>query len=208
MRYRSCRIAAPLAFVLLSGCHVVRQVDGSKKNVSIGTPFSSIKVNTNNTTDTAATGLEAYPGAIPIADSGDTDGNAANVNMSFGSFHLGVKAVFFQTPDPQEKVLAFYRNDLATHFGDVIECRGGHAIGTPSKTAQGLTCGSTRDRHSVQLGPEIGEGNLELLTGSERHQHLVTVEDHEGGTKIGLVAVDLPAHLSGSGNGDRGKNIE
>ena len=194
--------AVSLALLMLSGCHVTEDRQNGKKNVSIGTPFGSLKVNTNNTTDTSAIGLEAYPGSTPVADSDDKDGNAANVNMSFGSFHLGVKAAFFQTSDPQDKVLAFYRRDLGTHFGDVIECRGDQAVGKPAHTSQGLTCGTTRDKHYVQLGSELSGKNVELRTGSEHHQHIVTVENHEGGTKIGLVVLDLPSHLSGHDNND------
>ncbi|MBW4039411.1 MAG: hypothetical protein HIU91_11170 [Acidobacteria bacterium] len=194
--------SAAIACLLLSGCHVTQNGEGGKKNVDIGTPFGSLKVNTDNTTDPSSIGLEAYPGATPVADSGDNDANAANVNMSFGSFHLGVKAASFQTPDPQAKVIAFYRKDLTQHFGDVIECRGDKAIGTPTHTSEGLTCNSTRDKHYVQLGSDNGDTHLELLTGSDRHQHIVTVEDHGGGTKIGLVALDLPTHLSGHDDKD------
>lgn len=185
----------PLACILLSGCHVATHNDGAN-NVDIKTPFGSMKVKTNSTTDTSAIGLAPYPGAIPVADSSDKDGNAANVNMNFGSFHLGVKTAFFQTPDPQEKVIAFYRKDLATHFGDVIECSGDKTIGTPTRTAQGLTCGDSRSKVNSVLD------HLELRAGSEHHQHIVTVEDHEGGTKIGLVSLDLPAHLSAHDNKD------
>src|ERR1700679_2228077 len=112
---------APLACLLLSGCHVTEHHDGNKDKVDIGTPFGSMHVNTDNTGDTSAIGLAAYPGAVPIKDQGDKDGNSANVDMSFGGFHLGVKAASFQTPDSPDKVLAFYRKDLAARYGDAME---------------------------------------------------------------------------------------
>jgi hypothetical protein len=188
---------ASLTCIVLAGCHVTQNSDGGKKNVNIGTPFGSLKVNTDNTTDTSAIGITPYPGAIPVADSGDHDGNAANVNMNFGSFHMGVRAAYFQTADAENKVLAFYRKDLAQHFGDVVECRGDKPVGNVNKTAGGLTCGGTRNQHYVQFGSESDGKHLELLSGSEQHQHIVTLEDHDGGIKIGLVALDLPSHMSG-----------
>jgi hypothetical protein len=188
---------ASLACLLLSGCRVSEHQNGSKDNVNIGTPFGSMQVKTDNSTDTSAIGLAAYPGAVPVKEDGDKDGNSANVNMSFGSFHLGVKAASFQTPDSQDKVLAFYRKDLATHYGDVIECRGNNAVGSPIQTSQGLTCDTKNHNHiSTET---FSEDKIELRAGSEQRQHIVGVESRDGGTRIGLVALDLP-----SGHGSKG----
>jgi hypothetical protein len=187
-------VLAPLACLLLLGCRVSEHKDGDKENVDIGTPFGSMQVKTNNSGDTSAIGLAAYPGAVPVKDEHDNDGSSANINMSFGSFHLGVKAASFQTPDQQDKVLAFYRKDLSQRYGDVIECRGSSTVGSPSRTSQGLTCDDQKHNH-VSTG-HSDHDNLELRAGSEQHQHIVGLEDHNGGTKIGLVALDLPSHLS------------
>jgi hypothetical protein len=192
----------PLVCLLLSGCRVSEHKNGTNDKVDIGTPFGSMHVNTNNSGDTSAIGLAAYPGAVPVKDDGDKDGNSANVDMSFGSFHLGVKAASFQTPDSQDKVIAFYRKDLASRYGDVIECRADHPVDTSTRTSQGLTC-DTRDHNHIHAGRSSGD-NIELRAGSEQLQHIVGVEAHDGGTKIGLVALDLPSHLSGH----NGKDIE
>jgi hypothetical protein len=201
--------AASLACLLVAGCRVSTHDDGDKKNVDIGTPFGSMKVDTSNSSDTTAIGLTAYPGATPVKDKDDNDGNNANVNMSFGSFHLGVRAAEFQTSDPQSKVIAFYHADLAKRYGDFISCRGHSTVGTPARTSQGLTCEDASKNHisthddknkkgfSITTGDDSGGGDLELRSGSEQHQHIVSVEAHDGGTKIGLVALDLPGHLSG-----------
>jgi hypothetical protein len=201
--------AASLACLLLGGCHVTTNENGDKKNVDIGTPFGSMKVNTSNSTDTTEIGLSAYPGATPVKDKNDNDGNNANVNLSFGGFHLGVRAADFQTPDPQSKVIAFYRADLAKRYGDLIACKGHTAVGTPARTRDGLTCEDSNKNHirtrddngkkgfSISTGDDNSGESLELRSGSPQHQHIVAVEDHDGGTKIGLVALDLPSHLSG-----------
>ena len=186
--------AAPLACLLLAGCHVSEHKNGHNDNVDIGTPFGSLQVKTNNTGDTSAIGFAAYPGAVPVKDTGDKDSNSADINMSFGSFHLGVKAASFQTPDSQDKVLAFYRKDLATRYGDVIECRGHSTVGSPAHTSQGLTCDEQNHNH-ISNG-NFDHDNLELRAGSGQHQHIVGVETRDGGTKIGLVSLDLPSHLS------------
>lgn len=197
--------AASFACLLLAGCHVSEHKNGKNENVDIGTPFGSLQVKTNDSSDTSAIGLAAYPGAVPVKDDGDKDSSSANVSMNFGSFHLGVKAASFQTPDSQDKVLAFYRKDMATRYGDVIECRGTSSIGSPARTSQGLTCDSghgthvrTSDGHSKGFAIMSGDSsdNTELRAGSQQHQHVVGVEAHDGGTKIGLVALDLPSHLA------------
>jgi hypothetical protein len=191
---RTLVVVAPLACLLLAGCRVSDHKNGNKDNVNIGTPFGSMQVKTNDSTDTSAIGLAAYPGAVPVNDDGDKDGNSANVNLSFGNFHLGVKAASFQTPDPQDKVLAFYRKDLAARYGDVIECRGHSTVGSPTHTSQGLTC-DTQDHNHIHTRV-ASDDNLELRAGSEQHQHVVGLETRNGGTRIGLVSLDLPSHLS------------
>jgi hypothetical protein len=189
-------VLAPLACLLLAGCRISEHKNGGKENVDIGTPFGSMQVKTDNSGDTSAIGLAAYPGAVPVKDEHDNDGNSANINMSFGSFHLGVKAASFQTSDPQDKVLAFYRKDLSQRYGDVIECRGSSVIGSPSRTSQGLTCDQHNQKNVHVRESDFDHDNLELRAGSEQHQHIVGLEDRNGGTKIGLVALDLPSHLS------------
>jgi hypothetical protein len=198
-------VGAPLFCLLLSGCHVTEDDHGDHKNVSIGTPFGSMKVNTSKSADTSSIGITAYPGATPVTDKGDDDSNNANVSMNFGPFHLGVKAADFQTPDSQDKVLAFYQKDLASRYGTPIECRGHTAIGSLKRTAQGLTCTDIEGNH-IQTGDGNSKGvtvingdsstDLELRAGSPQHFHLVSVESRDGGTKVGLVSLDLPSGLS------------
>jgi hypothetical protein len=215
--YRSLTVgafAATFGCVLLAGCHVTTDTHGDKKSVDIGTPFGAFQANTSNSGDTTALGLSAYPGATPIKDQGDNDGNNANVNLSFGDFHLGVKAATFQTTDSQDKVLAFYRQDLAKRYGDVIACKGHSTVGSPARTSQGLTCEEDGDNNvHIKTGDQEKKGmsittgedksSLELRAGSSQHQHIVGMEPRDGGTKIGLVALDLPTHLL-----DHGKKSE
>ena len=189
---RSLAVPASLAALLLAGCHVTTHKDGKNDNVDIGTPFGSMQVKTDNKGNSSTIGIATYPGAALIkSDSDKSDGGSADINMNFGSFHLGVKAASYQTSDPQSKVEAFYRKDLA-RYGDVIACRDNSPVGQPTRTSQGLTCDS---KHGNHIHEDDSDSGLELRTGSEQHQHIVGIEAKDGGTKIGMVALDLPTGL-------------
>ena len=96
---------------------------------------------------------------------------------------------------------AFYRQALAK-YGDVIQCQNNKAIGTPAQTGEGLTCDNDKENHISVSSDQVTAGSdahskLELKAGSKRHQHIVGIEPDGSGTKIGLVALDLPGHFSG-----------
>ena len=120
----------------------------------------------------------------------DKDDGSADVDLNFGSYHLGVKAASYQTPDSPDKVEAFYRGALK-RYGDVIACRNSNAVGKPVRTFEGLTCDSHEGNH-VQVNDHPDKHSLELKTGSEQRQRIVEIEPNGGGTKFSLVALDLP----------------
>ena len=187
--------AALLVLPLLAGCHVSNH-NGKENDVDLNSPFGSMHIKTDDTVDLAAIGLSTYPGSTvwkdDAADAKNHDSHSADINMSFGDFHLGVKATALRSTDSQDKIIAFYRKDMG-RYGDVIECKGTTTIGTPTRTSQGLTCNNDEHDHGRI---EIGEGNkLELRAGSEQHMHFVEVINKDGAQKIGLVALDLPTHL-------------
>ncbi len=189
----SLLVVSLLVPVLLTGCRVDTHKNGDDKNVSIATPFGSLNVKTDEANAIARTGLTAYPGASPVHKQGDDHG-AADVNMSFGSFRLGVHAVELQTSDPEDKVLGFYRKDMG-RYGGVITCHGHQPVGQPTRTAEGLSCES--DEH------DSDDGEVQLRAGSQVHQHIVGVHAEDGGTHIGLVALDLPSDAKNHDSGDR-----
>jgi len=189
-------LAALLLLTLLAGCNVTSNKNGKNDDVDLKSPFGSMHIKTNDTVDTAAIGLSVYPGSTVWKDDSDDaknhDSHSADINMSFGDFHLGVKATTLRSTDSADKILAFYRKDM-TRYGDVIECQGTTAIGTPTHTKLGLTC-NTDENHGNHIN--ISEtGKLELRAGSEQHMHLVEVVPKDGAQKIALVALELPTHL-------------
>ena len=181
----------------VAGCHVSADKKDGKDNVSIETPLGGLNVKTDPSNALSKVGLPQYPGSRPEQKNGDSDDEkgSADVDMSFGSFHLRVLAASFETGDPSSKVEAFYRRPLA-QFSDVIACRNQQPVGTPVKTGLGLTC--TDDKHTpnnkhINLNVNDDEKNeLELKAGSPSRQHIVGIRSTGSGTVIKLVALDLP----------------
>jgi len=197
------RLVTATALILpLAGCFVQTKKDanGKESNVDIQTPLGGMTVKTDNAAVQAKLGLPVYPGAIPEQKTGNDEGSA-DVNMNFGPFHLRVLAQGFTSTDSPDKVRAFYKKALA-QYGDVLECHGKQAVnGSPSRTAQGLTCDNdnhisvSNDDNKVKFS-----GNeTELKAGSKSRQHIVGYEAKNGGTRFGLVALELPSDKDDDG---------
>ncbi len=178
------------AMSLMSGCRIESDKHGDNDNVKIATPFGGMTVKTNDSAVVEGLGLPVYPGAQLVKK--DKNNGAADVNMSFGSFQLRVKAASYRTQDSQDEVRAFYRKALG-RYGDVIECKNSASVGTPTRTAEGLTCDNEKDSH-ISMNDDMS-GKLELKAGSKQHQHIVAIDPDGNGTKFGLVALDLPGHI-------------
>ena len=190
---RNRMFGAGLALVLLAGtgCRVQNHKDGNNDDVKIATPFGGMSVKTNDATVQSNVGMAVYPGAALVRK--DDNNGSADVSLSFGDFHLGVKALSYRTADAPDKVMAFYRKDLA-RYGAVILCKDMKAVGTPARTQDGLSCEADYDgKVHVENDNQLGE----LKTGSKQHQHLVELDRDGTGTKFGLIALDLPGHLGG-----------
>lgn len=186
------RMTALAVLALTVGCRVDTHKSGDSDNVQIATPFGGMSVKTDDAVVQQNVGLSVYPGAVlSKKKKGDGD-EAADINMSFGSFHLGVKALSYRTPDPSSKVIDFYRKDMA-RYGTVIFCRDNKPVGTPVRTQDGLSCDADKKAH-IEMSEERSNG--ELKTGSKQHQHIVSINEDGSGTKIGLVALELPGNFS------------
>ncbi|MEO8737501.1 MAG: hypothetical protein ABI380_13295 [Edaphobacter sp.] len=192
MRVRQITAAAAIAgSLLVSGCRIESSKQGGDENVKIATPFGGMQVKTNDATVLEGMGLPGYPGAVLMKK--DNDHGSADVNMSFGNFHLRVKAASYRTPDSPDKVEAFYRKALG-RYGDVVKCSDNKPVGEPTRTTEGLTCDN--DNKHVAIDDDMSR-KMELKAGSKQHQHIVAINPEGTGTKLGLVALDLPGHFSG-----------
>lgn len=187
----------PLAVILLptvlAGCHIETHKDGKNDNVDIGTPFGGLSVKTDEPATLGKVGLTPYPGATLVHKHNGDDG-AADVNLNFGNFKLGVQAAELRTTDSQDKVLAFYRKDMR-RYGAVLTCRGTDTVGQPTRTADGLTCNANHDHGD--------DDEVQLRAGSQSHQHIVGLHAEDGGTRIGLVVLDLPFNLKSHDAGEQ-----
>ncbi|MGC2636529.1 MAG: hypothetical protein WA294_05085 [Acidobacteriaceae bacterium] len=194
-------VAALLAAV---GCHVQvnKGKNGEDKNVKIDTPLGGLHVRADQTS-AGDLGLPAYPGSQVVPDNqGD---KSADVHMGFGKWQLHIRVVTYQSPDPQDKVLAFYKTALG-RFGDVLECNGNQPVGTPNITSEGLTCKEDNNVHVNTGGGNstgIEDNGLSLRAGSRHHQHIVAFKTAASGTKFTLVELQLPGDLEAkSGKAD------
>lgn len=191
----------------MAGCrvNVEKGANGEDKKVQVETPFGGIRVNTGQTT-AADVGLPAYPGAQLVID--DDNHKSADVRMGFGDWEMHVQVASYSTGDSEDKVEAFYRKALGS-YGDVIACRNGAPVGNETKTDQGLTCSEhghrnvTFNDHGHNYGYRPEHGGLELKAGSERHQHIVALQNAQSGqTRFTLVALELPANSGNAGKSD------
>jgi len=195
MRTSRILVALALASTLsLTACSIEKNGSHDNENVKISTPFGGMSVKTNENVVVADIGLPVYPGATVVKK--DKDSGAADLNMSFGSFQLRVKAISYHTGDSSDKVLAFYQKALG-RYGDVIHCEGNKPVGSPMQTSEGLACSDHVDPHiHTDIHADVGDINnakIELKAGSHLHQHIVAIDTQSDGTKFGLVALDLPA---------------
>jgi hypothetical protein len=176
---------------------VEKGANGEDKNVQVDTPFGGVHVNSDQTT-ASDLGLPVYPGAEAVKS--DDKHKSADVHLGFGEWQLRVRVVSYATSDSKEQVTAFYRKALG-RYGDVIACQGNSPVGTPTTTAEGLTCAddSSSDRGKIKIDRKdyrFSEDGLELKAGSKRHQHIVGFENpQDGKTRFSLVALDLPAEV-------------
>ena len=170
-------------------------------NVKFATPFGGLNVKTDAKSAQTGIGLTQYPGAVLSTknNEGKEDG-VADVNLSFGGLHLGIKALKYQSADAPQKVIAFYRQDMAK-YGKVILCHGHSPVGQPDRTQDGLTCDSDGgNSKTIEIDGDSGQDKLKA--GSRQHQHIVSMEPHNGGTKIALVMLDLPGNMGGDDSKD------
>jgi hypothetical protein len=169
--------AALMALIGLGGCRV--HSDRGDKDVDIHTPLGSLSVH-KGATDPKATGLSVYPSAQIKQDSDDHDGSA-NVDISSSFFGLKVVALKYQSNDSPDKVLSFYKKDMAK-YGKVVDCTGGFSL--------------TFNRHSqdseVSCDNYHGGGHRyseALKVGTEHNQRIVAIRPSGSGSEFALVYV-------------------
>ena len=183
-------LAAASILIAVAGCHISvdKSKSGDEKNVKIETPLGGLHVRSDQTS-AADVGLPAYTGAhLSTGSDGD---KSADVHLGFGQWQLRVRAVTYETSDSQDKVVAFYKSALG-RYGDVLQCDGKKAVGSPTVTHEGLTCDEEHGKGHVNVDLTSSD-HLSLMAGSRHHQHIFAIKNGGGAdTRFSLVELQLP----------------
>ena len=174
-------LSVSLALAVLAGCSISTHKDnaGKDKDVDIRTPLGSISVH-KDASDAKATGLSLYPGAELKQDSDEHEGSA-NVNISSPFFGLRVVAVKYRSNDAPEKIVDFYRKDMA-RYGKVVDCKGGFSMSFHHHDRDSeVTCD---DHHGADRRYQE-----ELKVGTENNQRIVAVKPNGSGSEFAMVYV-------------------
>lgn len=174
-----------IVLFVLAGCTVSTHDENGKngkeaKDVDIRTPFGSLRVR-KGPIDPKETGLAAYPGAQQETSTGDDDNSSANVNISSSLFGMKLSVLKYQTDDPPEKVLGFYRKEMS-HYGKVIDCTSGF----------NMTFHHHDKDSEVSCDDHEGANHSykqELKVGTENNQRIVAVKPSGKGTEFVMVYV-------------------
>lgn len=176
-----CAVSA--AFFLLMGCSISTS-KGDKngepdKNVDIKTPFGSLSVHSGNP-DPKETGLTVYPGAQVKPARNDDGDSGANVNISSSLFGMKLAVIKYQTSDPPDKVIGFYRKDMS-RYGKVLDCNGGFTMNFHRHDQDAdVTCDDHGSHHDYKQ---------ELKVGTENNQRIVAVKPSGNGTEFVMLYV-------------------
>ena len=164
--------------VALAACSVSTQKEsnGEDKKVDIKTPFAEIHVGSDTGAQDA--GLAVYPGAKPKQEANDK--HRANVQIGGEDFGLKVIAATYESDDPPQKVIDFYRKDLSK-YGKVLEC------------PKGLKENHNKDSEELRCDDKGSEepGKLDMAVGVPSRQHVVAVKPNGKGTEFSTVFVQV-----------------
>jgi hypothetical protein len=172
--------------------HVQKGNNEKDKSVNIKTPFGGLQVRTDDVA-VKDTGLTVYPGARQAPRSGHDD-SQANVNIATAWFGVKVVALKYESDDSPEKILDYYKKDMAK-YGKVLQCKDGKDVGgsssSPSDDSEELTC-KDHDKKNHDMNIDIGEhesDTTELKVGTKSRQRIVAVKPNGKGSHFDLVYV-------------------
>ena len=155
-------------------------------NVDVRSPIGDLHVGKD--ADVQKAGLPRYPGARP---QNEENNDPLNLALSTDSFGMKLIVAKYETDDPAEKVLAFYREKMKK-YGKVLECHG-------SDDKAGVH--SDQDDHQGSKALKCEGDNSgpvrELKVGTEDNQRIVAIEDPKGAKATTFVVLYLHKHAKG-----------
>jgi len=164
-------LASALVFAGMSALPAVSQnSNNSDKPLDVQSSVGDLHVGKD--ADAHAAGLPVYPGAHPKREQ---DSEPLNLAIQMESFGLKVVIAKYESGDPAEKILAFYK-DKMKKYGQVLECHhsgdhsGSHLDDNDNDRNRPLKCD----------GDDSGPVR-ELKVGTEGNAHVVDVEPSDSG---------------------------
>src|SRR5215469_275995 len=158
------------------------QNNDKDKNLDVRSPVGDLHVGKD--ADAQKAGLPRYPGARPQQQENN---DPLNLALSTDSFGMKLIVAKYETNDPAEKVLAFYREKMKK-YGKVLECHstddhdGIHHDEDEHAASKPLQCEGDKS------GPV-----RELKVGTEDNRRIVAIEDANSG-KTKFVVIYLRKH--------------
>lgn len=135
--------------------------------------------------DAQKAGLPLYPGARLRHDK---DNDNANVGLLTDAFGIKFVIAKYESDDAPDKIIDYYREQLKK-FGKVLECRTKDHGDMHADFNDDDDNSNRRPKELKCEGDNTGP-IMELKVGTERNQHVVSIEPKEGrGSKFTLVYV-------------------
>jgi hypothetical protein len=178
--------ATALSIALILTLPAAAQDDKKDKNLDVRSPAGDLHVGKD--ADAQRAGLPLYPGAR--AQNKEND-DPLNLALSTESFGMKLIVAKYETNDPGDKVLAFYREKMKK-YGKVLECHntgdnsGSHNDDDKKEGSQPVKC------EGDNAGPV-----RELKVGTEDNQHIVALEDDKDSQATKFVVIYLRKHQKG-----------
>jgi hypothetical protein len=167
-------LALGIAVLTLPALAQQSDSDSNKNDKPLDVRSSIGDLHVGKDADAKLAGLPLYPGARAKSDQ---NSDPLNVGISTESFGMKLVVAKYQSDDPAEKILAFYR-DKMKKYGKVLEC---HNTNDDSG-AHTNSNDSDQDRNRpLQCEGDNSGPVRELKVGTEGNAHVVAIEDNSGG---------------------------
>jgi hypothetical protein len=172
-----------LLITLAVGLSAAAQDTDKDKNLDVRSPVGDLHLGKD--ADAQKAGLPRYPGARP---QNEENNDPLNLALSTDSFGMKLIVAKYETDDPAEKVLAFYREKMKK-YGKVLECHSRDDKGGVDTNQDGHEGSKPLKCEGDNSGPV-----RELKVGTEDNQRIVAIEDAKSGKATTFVVIYLHKH--------------
>jgi hypothetical protein len=171
---------------LACNIRVRNDAEGEHKKVDIETPVGALHVSEG--ADLKDVGLPVYPGARLKHKEEPGQEKSAHVSISSNLFGLKVVAIEYESNDPPQKLIEFYKDKLKK-YGSVLVCH----TNRDHDSDLDMTENDEDSKGSDELKCEHNNGGkvTELKVGTKHQQHIVAIDPQANGTNFALVFVQM-----------------